>query len=136
VKLLVDTNVLLDVILDRQPHSVASGTVWAAIETGKVQGVLAAHALTTIYYLVRREQTAAKTKNMLNSLLRVFGVATVDQSVIEEALEAPLDDFEDAVTAAAARRAGCDLIVSRDPKGFRGSLVRMLPPETVVPLLP
>jgi hypothetical protein len=44
-------------------------------------------------------------------------------------------DFEDSVTAAAAELAGCDLIVTRDPKGFRGSPVRALAPEAAAPLL-
>jgi hypothetical protein len=55
--------------------------------------------------------------------------------VLQEALELSMPDFEDAVTAAAARIAGCELIVTRDPKGFRGSAVRSLTPEAVTPLL-
>jgi hypothetical protein len=62
-------------------------------------------------------------------------VAAGDGSVIEEALRLSLADFEDAVTAAAARMSECDYIVTRDPKGFRGSPVRPLAPEAVLPLL-
>jgi hypothetical protein len=54
--------------------------------------------------------------------------------VVQEALQLPFSDFEDAVTVAAARLAGCECIVTRDPKGFRGSPVRCLPPEAVTPL--
>ena len=71
----------------------------------------------------------------ISAILRVFGVAAVDGVVIQEALQLPISDFEDAVTAAAARLAGCECIVTRDPKGFRGSPVRPLTPEAVMPLL-
>ena len=68
-------------------------------------------------------------------MLRVFSVAPVDTVVIHHALELPLPDLEDEVTAAAAGLAGCDCVVTRDPKGFRGSPVRCLTPEAAAPLL-
>jgi predicted nucleic acid-binding protein len=132
---LVDINVVLDVLLDRQPHAEASAAVWAAIESGFAEGLLAAHAVTTIHYLVQKELGAAKAKRTIVAMLRVFGVAAVDGAVIEDALRLSLPDFEDAVTAAAARLAACDYIVTRDPKGFRGSAIRTLTPEAALPLL-
>ena len=134
-RILFDTNVVLDVLLDRRPHVEASAAAWAAVETGACEGMLAAHALTTIHYLIRKELGSAKARRIVSAILRVFGVAAVDGSVVQEALQLPLSDFEDAVTAAAALLAGCDYIVTRDPRGFRGSPVRPLTPETVTPLL-
>jgi len=97
--------------------------------------MLAAHAVTTIHYLVRKEKGTVKARRIISAILRVFGVAAVDGAVIQEALQLPFSDFEGAVTAAAARPAGCECIVTRDPKGFRGSPVRYLTPEAVMPLL-
>jgi predicted nucleic acid-binding protein len=95
----------------------------------------AAHAVTTIHYLVQKEMGNSKAKRILSSILRVFGVAAVDGAVVQEALQLPFSDFEDAVTAAAARLAGCECIVTRDPKGFRRSPVPCFTPEAVIPLL-
>lgn len=134
-RILFDTNIVLDVLLDRQPHVEASAAIWAAIEAGKSEGLLAAHAVTTIHYLVRKELGNARARRILSAILSVFGVAAVDGAVIQEALQLPFSDFEDAVTAAAARSAACDCIVTRDPKGFRGSPVRCLAPEAVTALL-
>jgi predicted nucleic acid-binding protein len=134
-RVLFDTNVVLDVLLDRQPYVEASAAAWAAVETGVAEGMLAAHAVTTIHYLVRKERGNAKARRIVSAILRVFGVAAVDAAVLQEALELPWPDFEDAVTAAAARAAGCEFIVTRDPKGFRGSPVRSLTPEAATPLL-
>jgi predicted nucleic acid-binding protein len=134
-RILFDTNVVLDILLDRRPYVEASAAAWAAVETGISEGMLAAHAVTTIHYLVRKERGSVKARRIIAAILRVFGVAAVDAAVVQEALQLPLPDFEDAVTAAAARLAGCECIVTRDPKGFRGSPVRSLTPEAVTPLL-
>jgi predicted nucleic acid-binding protein len=135
MKALIDVNVVLDVLLDRKPHVAASAAVWAAIETGAAEGLLAAHAVTTIHYLIRKEQSVAQARRTVLSILRVFRVATVDEGVIQDALQLPSPDFEDAVTISAARLAGCELIVTRDPRGFRQSPVRVLTPEAAAPLL-
>ena len=134
-RVVFDVNVVLDVLLDRQPHAEASAAAWAAVETGLAEGLLAAHAVTTIHYLVRKEMGAVKARSIVSAILRVFGIAEVNGAVIQEALQLPCSDFEDAVTVAAARRASSDYIVTRDPKGFRGSPVRPLTPEAALPLL-
>ena len=133
-RILFDVNVVLDVLLDRKPYAEASAAAWAAVETGMAEGLLAAHAVTTIHYLVRKETGAVKARGILSAILRVFGIAAVNSTVIQEALQLPCSDFEDAVTAAAARLATCDYIVTRDPKGFRGSTIRPLTPEAAMPL--
>ncbi len=134
-RVLVDTNVVLDVLLDRHPHVAGSAAVWAAVETGRAKGFLSAHAVTTIHYLVQKDLGRARAARMIGSILRVFDVATVDRFVLDYALQRSLPDFEDAVTAAAAEAAGCEVIVTRDPKGFRGSTVRPLTPEALLPLI-
>jgi len=134
-RLLVDTNIVLDVLLDRQPHADASVAVWAIIETGRCEGYLSAHAITTIHYLIQKELGAAKAKQLITLVLRLFRVAAVDGIVLEQALRLPLSDFEDAVTVAAGQVCQCDFMVTRDPKGFRGSPVRALAPEAVLPII-
>ncbi|MFN0168771.1 MAG: PIN domain-containing protein [Bryobacteraceae bacterium] len=134
-KVLIDTNVILDVLLDRHPHIIASAAVWAAVEAGRAEGVMAAHAVTNLYYLIRKDRGLTTANRMLSLILRVFGVATVDAAVIHDALNSTAPDFEDSVTASAAKLAGCVLIVTRDPKGFRGSAVPALAPEAATVLL-
>jgi predicted nucleic acid-binding protein len=134
-KVLLDTNVILDVLLDRQPHVEASGAVWAIVETGRLPGMISAHAVTTLHYLIRKELGLAKAKRIMGEILNVFAVAAVDGTVIRDALTMPSADFEDSVTAAAAKNAACYCIVTRDPKGFRGSSVLCLTPEAALPIL-
>jgi predicted nucleic acid-binding protein len=134
-RILFDINTVLDVLLDRKPHVEASAAAWAAVETGRAEGMLPAHGVTTIYYLVQKEMGSVKARRIVSAILKVFEVAAVDGGVIQEALQLPVSDIEDAVTAAAARSAGCEYIVTGDAKGFRGSPVRSIPPEAILPIL-
>jgi predicted nucleic acid-binding protein len=65
----------------------------------------------------------------------VFRIAPIDESVLPDALDHEGSDFEDAVTAAAARISKCDAIVTHDPKGFRATELPVLTPEAAAPLL-
>jgi predicted nucleic acid-binding protein len=100
-RVLLDVNVVLDVLLDRRPYADAASAVWSAVEEGRAEG-----------------------------LLSVFGVAPVDEAVLRAALALGWTDFEDAVTAAAARRSQCTVLVTRHLRDVRRSPVRVLaPPE-------
>jgi predicted nucleic acid-binding protein len=133
-RVLVDVNVILDVLLDRKPHVNASSIVWAAVETARTEGILAAHAVTTIHYLIAKELGTKRANGLIARILQVFGVATVNAEVLRKATGLAWADFEDAVTAAAAEAAGCDLIVTRDSRGFLNSPVPALTPETAAAL--
>lgn len=133
-RLLIDTNVVLDVLMDRQPHVTASAAVFAAIETGRAEGFLAAHAITTIHYLLSRQLKDAVAKQVLGALLKLFAIAPVDGNVLQEALQSAGQDFEDSVTAA-AQASGCHLIVTRHPKGFRRAPLPAITPAQALMLL-
>jgi predicted nucleic acid-binding protein len=134
-RLLVDTNVALDVLLERQPHFSASAAVWSAIETATAEGYLAAHAITTIHYLAQKQLGTRRARRVITALLQVFRVAPIDEAVLRDALDREGGDFEDAVSAAAARFSKCDAIVTRDPKGFRAAELPVLTPEAAALLL-
>jgi predicted nucleic acid-binding protein len=83
MRILIDTNVILDVLLDREPHVQASAAVWTALEKGSSRGMLAAHAVTTIHYLIRKQAGNTKATRAMASILSVFKVAAVDGAVIQ-----------------------------------------------------
>jgi predicted nucleic acid-binding protein len=127
---LVDTNVVLDVLLDREPFAEASRRLWAAVETGAAPGLLAAHTLTTVHYLVTEARGSRVARDVITLLIRVFEIAAVDGAVAKRALELEFADFEDAVAAAAAEAAGCELIATRNTKDFKRSPVAAVDPLT------
>lgn len=135
LRVLADLNIILDVLAQREPHYKTSAQVWAAIESGQAQGLIAAHSVTTLFYLLSRHTSPAKAKAALVDVLQVFSVASVDQSVIQAAMSLPGKDFEDAVQTAAALQANVDYIVTRDPKGYKDSPVASLDPTVFLTLL-
>ena len=116
--LLLDLNVILDVILDRPPGAEAASALWAAIESGLGRGLIPAHGVTTIFYVLEKARGASFARDGAERLIGVFGVAAVNETVIKRALVLGWPDFEDAVCAAAAEESGCEAIVTRDPDGY------------------
>lgn len=134
-RVLFDTNVVLDFVLDRHPHSGPAALLWAAAERNQIEVFLPAHGITTVFYLVARQHDPRFARRVLDDLLLVPSVAPVDGPVLRRALSLGFTDFEDAVCAAAAEGVGCDAIISRDPKGFPKSPVRVLEPRAALLLL-
>jgi predicted nucleic acid-binding protein len=131
-RLLFDVNVVLDVLLDRRPHADSASDAWAVVEHGRAVGLLSAHAVTTVHYLNQKVVGPRRARTTTGALLDVFGIAPVSHEVLRSALALDWPDFEDAVTAAAARAAGCHAIVTRDPKGFRRAGLPVLDPAATV----
>jgi len=130
VNVLVDTDVVLDVLLYRAPFVEASKRLWVAVEKGAAQGFLAAHTLTTLHYLVRQSKGTRVARDVVALLLQVFEIAAVDEGVLNRAVQLDFADFEDAVSAAAAEGAACELIATRNTKDFKRSPVAAVDPLT------
>ena len=135
MRLLLDTNVILDVLLDRAPHSEFSSKVLAAVEMGQVNGFVGATSITTIHYLAAKQIGPQRAIEAVNKLLSLLEVASVTRSVLEDALRANFSDFEDAVLFAAAKNSEVDVIITRDPKGFERADIPVLSPEELVAVL-
>lgn len=127
-RILLDVNVVLDVLLDRRPFADAASAVWSEIEEGSAEGLISAHAVTTVHYLNARAVGGRMAAETTESILSVFGVAAVDERVLRHALDLRWPDFEDAVTAVAASQAQCDALVTRNPDDFKRSPVRVVTP--------
>jgi predicted nucleic acid-binding protein len=134
-RVLFDINVVLDFVLDRSPHAAPAALLWAAAERNEIEAFLPAHGITTVFYLVARQHDQRFARRVLEDLLLVPGVAPVDGPILRRALALGWSDFEDAVSVAAAEGVGCDAIISRDPKGFPRSPVRVLEPRAALALL-
>ena len=134
-RLLLDLNVILDVLLDRRPHVDAAARVWAAAEAKLAIGLVPAHGLTTIHYLVARERGPREARRVVETLLGIFQVVPVDEPVLRQALALPFGDFEDAVCAACATVARCDALVTRDVSGFRRSPVAVPTPAAAAAVI-
>ena len=129
-RVLFDLNVILDVLLRREPFFADAAHLWALAETGKIEGFVAAHSFTTLFYLYRHQEDSQRAYQAIRSLLKIFDVAGVDRTVIEKACDSGWRDFEDAVQSIAASGAGCDYLVTRNPEDYQArSLPAILPAD-------
>ena len=127
---LFDTNVVLDLLLDRRPFAFEAAQLVDQVARQRLQGLLGATTLTTIHYLAQRRVGDGGARRFMESLLSIFEVAPVGREVLLDALRLKLPDYEDAVLRESARRAGATAIVTRDVKGFvEAELVTYQPGE-------
>jgi predicted nucleic acid-binding protein len=128
-KLLIDVDVILDVLGKREPFFAASANLWARIEKGSIRGYLATHAVTTLFYLIRKARGKNLARESIRDILSVFEIAPVDKRDLLLALELDFTDFEDAVQFAAAKQMSVDFIITRNIKHYRKSTIPVLTPD-------
>ena len=121
MNVLFDTNIILDVLQNRQPHAQAATQLVARVERKQIKGYVCATTITTIFYLASKAIGADTAKKQIKLMLELFEVAQVDKSVLLAAIQADFGDFEDAVLYKAAQYANIDCIVTRNIKDFKQS---------------
>lgn len=131
MKIVLDINVVLDVLLEREPHVTNSARLFAEVERGHLQAHLAATSVDTLYYLLSKGLGCRrKARRLLKTLLQLASILPVDGRVIDAALASDWGDLEDAIIHEAAMAAGMNAIVSRDRRFSRAAtLPAMTPPE-------
>ena len=127
--ILVDSNVILDVVQRREPHFGASAAVLDDVVSGRVEGSLPAHVLTTLHFIVGRYCGEREAHSVVDWLLAHFDVVAVGRAELVRARGLGWSDFEDGVVAAAAESSGCQQIVTRNVGDFEGSPVPAVTPE-------
>ena len=118
MKTLFDTNVILDVLLDREPFSDDASFLLSKVENSEMIGYICATTVTTIYYLAAKALGPQAASEHIRSLLSLFVIAPVNRVVLENAVASKFKDFEDAVLHEAACHAGAKYIVTRSLSVF------------------
>lgn len=129
---LVDTNVILDVLLQRDAFVADSAAVMAAIETSRCGGLLCATTITTIHYIARRHLGTKGSTSKIADLMSIFAIAPVNQAVLKSSLSNGITDFEDAVLHESALQAGADCIVTRNVRDFKKSKILVYTPAQFI----
>ena len=136
MRVLLDTNVVLDVLLARRPFVVASAEVFGLVEHSRIEGLLCATTITTINYLLTQAMPRPAARQALQKILELFEIAPVNRAVLEEAIRSKVTDFEDAVLDQAGRLAGAEAIVTRNQSDFRLASLKVLGPDELLASLP
>ena len=127
---LLDVNVVLDYLQQRQPWYPDAKALFLAERQEKVDLYIAANTVATLHYLIRKRDTKKKALAKIQVLLQRLRLAAVGAGAIVRALNLDLEDLEDAIQAGAALEAGSPVLVTRDPKDFgRIEDLQILSPE-------
>ena len=133
MKLLIDTNVVLDVLLRREPFFGKSTEVLNLVQRDDVREYVSASAITDIYYVARKQmKDHAAVRELLKRLLMVVSVAAVSEQEVQNALDLAWADFEDSVQYSVALQNDMDGIVTRNPKDYQMTNIPIWLPEQVV----
>ena len=135
MKVLFDTNIILDVLLDREPFSDTATYLMTKVEKSEIVGYLGATTITTIYYLLQKNLGKKIAKEKVEVLLSIFEIIPINRIILESALKVNSSDFEDAVLYKGGLHIGVEYIITRDVKGFKDSEIPVLNPIEFIDML-
>jgi len=135
LKAVFDTNVVLDVLLDREPFSSSAALLFSKVEGGELSGYLCATTITTIHYLIYKALGSRLAEKHVGELMSLFEIAPVNRAVLEGALRSRFPDFEDSVIHDAAIHAGAEALVTRNSNDFKQAKIPVYSPDELLRVL-
>jgi predicted nucleic acid-binding protein len=132
---LLDLNVVLDTLLQREPWRAEADAIWDANRDGRIDARMSAAALPTLFYVVRKQTDLARAHLAVTNCLRSLEILPVDRAALEMATTFSGLDFEDNLHIACAMQSHLDAIVTRNRNDFADSPVLVLTPAELLALL-
>ncbi len=128
MRLLIDGNVILDVLQNRNPHYADSAKIWKMCETDLAEGHISSLTFADLVYIMRKELDVDKVSDVFGKLSLIFNFEDLKESDIKSAVEQKWGDFEDAICAVTAKRIRADYIITRNVRDFKNSIVTAVTP--------
>jgi len=129
LKILFDTNVILDVLLNRKPFVELSANLVSSVENKTIEGYLCATTITTLDYLISKSRNRETAKIEIQKLLTLFQIADVNSTVLTMAINSGFTDFEDAVQYFSGKCSNIDGLVSRNTKDYKKAVLPIYTPD-------
>ncbi|MBZ0244052.1 MAG: PIN domain-containing protein [Bacteroidales bacterium] len=129
---MLDTNIILDIALKREPHFEHSAKLFELIDNKRFIGYITATTVTDIYYIARKEKGKDIALEFVSNLIEVVDVLGIDKNTIIKALISKLKDFEDAVQVSAAEYHDIEIIITRNKSDFLNAGLEVLSPKELV----
>ena len=129
-RIFVDTNILLDVLLEREGYYYDALKIWATAENGDVEACIAAISLNNVHYVMRKLKSETTAMIAVKILLRIFKVVPVDADILGLAVDFHDKDFEDDIQLQCALKAKCSQLFTRNPNNYDHSAIAVVPPSS------
>ena len=129
----IDTNIIVDLLADRKPYSNYAIELFKIAEQGKIKLFTSSHSIATTYYILKKHIPEKGLRTALFTLLDYIKVIAVDENILKKSLKSNFKDFEDGIQVISANsNQSIDLIVTRNPKDFKGSNIKIISPEKLI----
>lgn len=132
MRVLLDTNVVLDYLLDREPFADAAAAIWEAGRKGRIDIYVSALTPVNVFYIARKLKGIQEARRIVEGILAECQVALIDYGILQDALALPMTDFEDAVQNASATGEQLDALVTRDPKDYAKATLPVFSPQALL----
>jgi predicted nucleic acid-binding protein len=136
MKVFVDTNVLLDVLARRQPFYPDAARIWSLAERGRIQALISVISFNNVYYVVRRASNRKSAETSLRLMRGIFTPVPLTVQVLNQAIDAGYEDFEDAIQFHSAIHGDADCLITRDADHFPATALPVLSPAAFLASLP
>ncbi|MDQ3021815.1 MAG: PIN domain-containing protein [Bacteroidota bacterium] len=131
----VDTNVALDLLAERIPFFDVSLKLFSFAESGVINIIFSSLGFSTIDYLLSKQIGKLRSKTVLRKFKQIVSILSVDERIIENALNSDFTDFEDAIQYEVAKENQQEVIISRNTRDFKRSEIPVFTPEEYLKLL-
>ena len=133
---LVDTNIILDLFLERKPYTNAAQVIITKCAEREIIGYLAAHSIPNLFYILRKNYNQKERRGLIKNLCNIFRIADLNAEKIISAIDnEEFADFEDCLQEECAVEAVADYIVTRNPDDYKKSRVKVIEPDEFIKLL-
>jgi predicted nucleic acid-binding protein len=113
-KIFIDTDIILDLFLERKPHCEYAADLFVKIETNEINGYVSSLIFSNLFYILRKEKSAKEAIIILKKLNHLVDILLVDKNIVEKALDSNFKDFEDALQYYTAKNNGINIIITRN----------------------
>ncbi|UTC89596.1 PIN domain-containing protein [Treponema denticola] len=131
-KVFIDTDIILDVALAREPFFSSSKTILAMAENNIIIGNISSNCVANIYYILRKSGGDNKARKFILNIVKYITVIAIDHQNVLEALKSKFSDFEDALQHSSAVENRCEYIITRNIEDYKSSKIKVLLPEEFI----
>ncbi|HEX7561482.1 MAG TPA: PIN domain-containing protein [Candidatus Humimicrobiaceae bacterium] len=128
MKIFLDTNVILDVLIKREPFYIDSSKVLTLVNEKIVSGYISAITINNIYYILRKLKDKETAKNFITEILESFEIISLTKDILSQANKISINDYEDGIQFFSALDCGCDFLITRNDKDYPKLGIKIITP--------
>lgn len=132
MRVLLDTNIVLDFLLDREPYMDDAERIIGLSENKTIQAYITANSVTDLFYIMRKHPDQEKCRQAVLNLLAIVGVAGINRNDILSAIAMGFKDFEDALQTRCAKKIKAEYIITRNDKDFEDKSIKTITPHEFI----